>query len=540
MVVVGAGAGGASVAYRLSKGGARVLLLERGDWFDPADSPARHADWERRPSPLRLPYGSSDPTIVPTRGAAIDKRHAAAGGHGDATSHWQYRNPFYYSRAFGVGGSTLHYEGEAHRFAPHAFTPGSLYGAGVDWPLDYTTLAPWYALAEQLLGVSGEPGNPFKAPRENYPLPAHPLSRRARWLRAGSERLGWSCLPNPLALPSRSIDGRSPCMHSGHCVRGCPFGAKSSVDRALLAPALRDGRLEIRPRMRAIRLETRGDRITRVICRQDGKTFAIPAPVTVLAGGAVETPRLLLASEDGAHPNGIGNTHDQLGRNFLETVFLSLPIEAEQPIESWKGPPLDVRIWDFNRPDPADGIHGFTLSASGATSRYQGPATVANRISGIGRAHRLAMRERFGRGLSLVAVTDHQPHPDNRLTLSSRLDEDGVPKVIVRSDYGERDLATLSAMEVRLRELADACGARVTAAPFSSYFQPSATHVGGTCRMGIDPGQSVTDNRGRVHGMENLYIADGSVLPGQGMGDSPSLTIQALGLRTADAILGRY
>lgn len=527
-------------AWRLAQSGLRVLVLERGDWFRPEDSTARSVRWEQRPNPLQVGGLHSDPTLVIERGAPIPAGREGAQGttaRGE-TVVFTYRGPFRYFRAHGVGGSTLHYEGEAHRFPPHAFRPATLFGSGVDWPLDYQELAPWYGLAERLLHVAGDPENPFKAPREDYSLPAHEATPRRRWMDRGAARLGWRNLANPLALPSRATPDGGACRHSGQCARGCPFGAKSSTDRLLWRGVL-NGNVSVVTGARVTRLETRGRRVVALHYRHGGRDQVVNAGRFILAAGAVETPRLLLVSDSGMFPNGPGNDHDQVGRHLLETVFVSRAFRADRDIESWRGPPLDSRVWDFNRPDPERGVHGFTLAASAGSRRFRGPMRFALAEPGIGRAHKEAVRSRFGRGVWITGVTDHQPRADNRLLLSSQTDTDGIPKMAIRTDYGELELGTIAEMRRRIDTLADACGVTDAGETRSSYPQPATTHIGGTCRMGRDPGDSVTDRFGRVHGTENLFVADGSLLPGQGMGDSPSLTIQALALRCADAMSGQ-
>ncbi len=539
VVVIGSGAGGGFAATALAEAGWRVLLLERGPRFKPDDFPTRHADWETRAVPFAAASSAIDPSIEWTPGAVIDPAHRSLCSRAlhapmPTTTH---RGRFRYERAFGVGGTTLQYQGEAHRFAPHAFLPQTLFGLGRDWPVRYEDLEPFYERAEQWLGVAGDAEHPFKPSRGPYPGPAHPLSTKSQWARRGVEQLGWTLFPNPLALPSIPHGTQPPCQHAGVCTRGCPFGAKSSVDRAVLPRALATGRLEIIEKARVMRLEsTDHGRIRSVMYRKDGATHHASAAVFVLAAGALESPRLLLTSTSPSCPEGIGNRHDQVGRHLMETVLSAVTVEADQPVAGWKGPPIDARVWDFGMPTPGEGRSGFVLGVSGTMSRFHGPTSYAAAIPGFGLEHKNAMRERFGRIITLFGITDHQPHPENRLVLSSQTDETGMPKVRIHSDYRDVELATLGTMQDRLMQWAHACQPKAITELFSSYSHPSVTHLAGTCIMGSDPTTSVTDHHGRVHDSPNLFITDASILPGQGMGDSPSLTIHALALRTAEEI----
>lgn len=150
VIVIGSGAGGGFVATALAQAGVSVLLLERGRWFDyKKDFPARNPDWEKRGSPFRSSSFFSDPTIDYSKGAVIQPQDfdLCSRQKMDRLGKPGHRGSFSYHRVIGVGGSTLHYQGEAHRFPEHAFKTQSRFGFGFDWPLDYAELAPYYAKA---------------------------------------------------------------------------------------------------------------------------------------------------------------------------------------------------------------------------------------------------------------------------------------------------------------------------------------------------------------------------------------------------------
>jgi len=541
VVIAGAGAGGGFAAMVLSQRGLKVLLLERGKRFDFAkDFPMNYPDWEHRPRAFNARVG----TIVRRRGAHIlpEDNDICSGWYNRDGVFDQYisrrRGPFSYQRALGLGGSTLHYQGEAHRYPAHAFQPKSLYGWGQNWPLGYDVLAPYYQQVEKILGVAGVANNPFKVKRGHYPTPAHALSTSSQLARRGSDKLGWSLLQNSLALPSESLDGRIPCQHSGGCVQGCRFGAKSSVDLTAIKIAEATGNLTVITNARLLHIETdsKGE-VDGFVFGHEGKTQQARADKHILALGAIETPRMLLASQGRKHSKGIGNQADNVGRNFMETISLNLLCRADQPLHSYKGPPLDARIWDFAKPrSPLRS--GYVLGVSGTVGGRQSPMSYAWSIPGVGLKHKNKVREQFGRDIQLFGIAEHIAHPDNRVVLSDKLDSDGIPRVEIHSDYGPDDRQTLRAMKRSILQWADASNLSNRGSLYSSYDQPGAAHVGGTCRMGTDPERSVTNADGRVHGMANLYITDGSLLPTLGAGDSPSLTIQALAIKIANGIAG--
>jgi len=520
----------------LCEAGLRVLLLERGRRYDfRADYPMVHRDWERRGDPF---IEGADKTVILESGRALDRSRPQLFS-GEPTPR-RLRGGFVYRRVLGLGGTTLHYQGEAHRFADYAFRSATEYGFGVDWPIGYRDLEPYYERVEELLGVAGQPGNPFKPQRGPFPTPAHPLSPASQLVAAGAGKLGWRLQHNSLALPTRSVDGRSPCRHTGGCTTGCIFGAKSSMDVTAIARAEKTGRLTVRTGARALRLETDagGGRVERIVYRYRGATRAARARFHVLAAGAVETPRLLLCSHNNVHPRGIGNARDQVGRNFMETVLVAVDVRFDRPLHAWRGPPIDARIWDMADPARArrEDRGGYVLGVSSTMGGYHGPVSYALRTGGSGLAHKRAMRERFGRIVTLFGVAEQEPRRGNRIVLGDRLDDHGVPKVHVRTGHSDMDARAIELMFRDCDALAAASGAVETLMRYSSYDRSNASSIAGSCRMGQAPDESVTDHRGRVHDLDNLYICDASVMPGQGAGDSPSVTIQALAWRTAEHI----
>ncbi len=535
VIVAGSGAGGGFCAMALAEKGMKVLLLERGKQFDyRTDYPMNYPNWELKANPLSTLYETFDHGLA----VKISKQDVdiCSGEFIDGKlmqTHPHSRGVFQYQRAIGVGGSTLRYQGEAHRFAGHAFKPETLFGWGQDWPLDYDELARYYREAENVLGVAGDPANPFKNRRGEYPTPAHSLSSRSQLAKAGAQKLGWTLLPNTLALPSKSIDGRLACQHSGGCVQGCIFGAKSSVDLTAIKRAQASGNMTLMTNARLFQIETNNaGNVSGFVYKHKGQLVKVKANKYVLALGAIETPRLLLASQTGKYPAGVGNHHDNVGRYFMETIMAMITGSVDQPIHSYKGPPLDARIWDFCLPKrPLKS--GFVLGVAGSLGRRLSPVSYAWRTPGFGLDHKQTMRRTFGKDIQLFGIAEHIPHPDNRIVISDKKDIDGMPLVQLYSDYHDQDKKTFRVMRDKIFQWTDACEIKSKRRFYSTYSQPSAAHVAGTCRMGTNPETSVTNEFGQVHGLDNLYISDASILPTLGAGDSPSLTIQALALRIA-------
>jgi choline dehydrogenase-like flavoprotein len=223
----------------------------------------------------------------------------------------------------------------------------------------------------------------------------------------------------------------------------------------------------------------------------------------------------------------------------METLSWVSSAVHPQRLGSHRGLPSDHICWDFAAPDAIPGVAGgcrFTMGTIEAD--LAGPINYARRVApGWGMAHRKAMRELFGRVLSVGSIGEFLPNADSFVDLDpNHRDEHGQALARLRSRLGEPELARLRFMAARCRELLALAGC---AAPFEengSWDQFAATHVFGTCRMGSDPRSSVVDRWGRSHRWRNLFIADASVFPSSGSGESPSLTIEALAIRTASRI----
>lgn len=542
VVIVGSGAGGAAAAFALTEAGLRVLLLEAGPRFDPArDYPMTQTDWERRlfPAPpgsrgdiLYGDLGALDPADAGLQSYNAVRPRGAPGRVRLATTG--------YSHVRGVGGSTLHYVGEAQRLHPGSFHLRRDHGAGGDWPLSYDDLAPYYDRAERLIGVAGpamQTGRPRTAP---FPQTAHPLNPAARRLVEAGARLGLPFEANSRAVLSEPMDGRPSCNYCGQCSRGCPLGDKGSADVTFLRQAEATGRLTVLTGAEVTRIETApGGRIAAVHYVRDGLTARQETPVLVLAAGAVQTPRLLLASAAPDVPEGVANGSGQVGRNFMETLGWLGTALVPGLTDSHKGLPADAVSWAENAPDGVPGaIGGCRYTSSVLESGLSGPASYASRlVPGHGAAFQARLRAVFGSALTVGAIGAVLPDARSRVTLHpERRDANGVPLPVVSSILTDNSLALLRHMAARGRALLQEAGGGELLEQDSSWDRFAATHVFGTARMGVDSASSVTDAHGRSHDHGNLWIADASLFPTSGGGEGPSLTIHALALRAAERI----
>lgn len=539
VLIIGSGAGGGAMAWRLASAGHKVTVIEAGPAYDPAtDYRQDKPDWETRFPEKPGSQGSYDVAeLQPLTADTADIRswNALTGPivAGDR------RVSFGYSHVRGVGGSSLHFTGEAHRMNPAAMRMRSDWGVAADWPMTYGDLDPYWTLAENTVGVAG-PVDDRRCPRSApFPQKPHTISHGSAVLARGLAALGMTWQENSLAVLSAPTDDRPNCNYCGGCLRGCQLTDKGSIDATYLRRAVDSGNCTVLPGIEALQIQTDGTRVTGVLCATAQGQTVFPCAVLVVACGAIQTPRLLLNSAANHSPDGLCNESGQVGRNFMETLLTTSTALHPDRIGSHRGLPVDWVCWDFNAPDAIDStIGGCRFGPSMAESDLVGPVAYATRVvGGWGRGHKQAMRENFGRVLSIAGLCESLPNDGSFVDLSDRRDVHGLSVPRIHSRLDQDALVRLRFMTETCRTILDAAGCGPVIEEFSSIDAFSSTHVFGTCRMGKSADDSVVDGFGRSHRWKNLFIADASVFPSSGGGESPGLTIQALALRSADHLM---
>jgi choline dehydrogenase-like flavoprotein len=295
------------------------------------------------------------------------------------------------------------------------------------------------------------------------------------------------------------------------------------------------------PECQVLRLEAGpGDRVRAAeYIDAAGKRQRVEADYFAVACGAVETPRLLLNSSGTHAPEGLANESGLLGRHFMETLYWTSSALHPDPLGSHRGLPSDAICWDFNAPDAVPGsVGGCRFTPAAAEADLAGPINYATRVvGGWGRKHKAAMRTQFGRVLSVSAIGENLPDAGAYVDLDPVAKDDaGLAKARIHAHLAEPELDRLRFMAKTCRAILQAAGAERLIEEYGAYDAFNATHVFGTARMGLDPATSVVDADCRSHRWRNLLIADASVFPSSGGGESPSLTIYALALRAAERL----
>ncbi|MCB1955199.1 MAG: GMC family oxidoreductase [Rhodocyclaceae bacterium] len=539
VLIIGAGAGGCAMAWRLAELGVDALVLDAGPPFATTDFHADVADWEDHLFPERPGSQGRCTAQLDRLDPSWDGLRSWSRNYGPQAPGDQRRFAAY-QHVRGLGGSTLHFTAESHRLHPAAMALRSRFGVAVDWPFDYAALAPHYEAAERQLGTAGSPADRSRPRGGDFPLPPHRPSYASQRLMAATEPLALGWVPNPVAIPSQAYGGRPPCIYCGQCHRGCQVGDKGSFDRVFLAPAVASGRCSVRHGLRVLRIEAEGERVRRVVCRDARNVdVVLEARVVVLAAGAIESPRLLLNSAAAHSPEGLCNESGQVGRHFMETVSTVLSGLHPEPLGSMRGLPADIISWRYNAPDAIPGlVGGCRFTPATATAELAGPVNHARRmLESWGDALIADLRRTYGSAFALGAIGESLPHDKAFVALdATERDADGLPLARIHAGHEASTPARLKFMLDKSREILAAFGITDIREQITSYDLFNATHVFGTCRMGADPARSVVDAGGRSHRWPNLFVADASVFPTSGGGEAPTLTIAAIAHRSAGIV----
>ncbi|WP_206453626.1 GMC family oxidoreductase [Aurantimonas marina] len=504
-VIVGSGAGGGTLGAQLALKGIDTVILEAGSRYETEDF--INDEWDS--------FGQL---------AWKDKRTTS----GD----WQVAKDFPNLPAWivkAVGGSTTHWAGASLRIQEHEFKTLTNYGAIeganlLDWPIDLKEMEPWYAMAEDRMGVTRTNG-----------IPGLPGNNNFKVLEAGAKKIGYKEVhTGRMAINSEPRDDRASCLQIGFCFQGCKSGAKWSTLVAEIPKGEATGRLEVRADSQVLRIEhDASGKVTGVVyADKDGKEHLQKARIVAVAGNSIESPRLLLNSQSSMFPDGLANSSGQVGRNYMRHTTGSVYAVFDKPVHMYRGTTMAGIVQDEARHDTSRGFAGgyeFETLSLGL------PFMAAFLDPGKwGRDFSSAMDE-YRNMAGLWIVGEDMPRKDNRITLSDT-DKDafGMPVANVNFDDHPNDTAMRNHAYQQGSAIYDAVGAvrTIHTPPYPS------THNLGTNRMSEKPQDGVVNRFGQTHDIPNLFVSDGSQFT-TGAAENPTLTIVALALRQADHIAGR-
>lgn len=496
VVVVGTGAGGGPLLSRLAERGLRVIAFEAGPNHDPD--------------------GFTNDEIEAPRINWMSERFSG----GEAPTAFGPNNS-----GWGVGGGTLHWGAFCPRPDSRDLHLQNEFGAGVDWPIEHSELIRYFVEVERTIGVSGPTPYPWD-PERQYLEPPVDRNASADVMALGCARLGIRATDSPAAILSRNRDQqhhgrRLANQNLGSIHQGERYGSKATTANTYLPSAVFAG-AEIRPdsMVHGIELDALG-RVCAVVYRHHGREFRQRCAALVLAGGGVETPRLLLNT-------GLGNSSGMVGRNFLAHGAVQVWGRFDKQIRGYRGYPSAVITEDFVRPDSVDFAGGYLLQSLGVMPLAYTTSLV--RSGGLWGAELIDALDAWRYNAGIGINGECLPAEGNKLVLADEVDEWGVPRAIVTYTPGPNELALSGHATTTMTRILEAAGA------LDTRVIARTAHTLGTCRMSANPADGVVDAHGRSHDIPNLWISDNSTFP-SALSANPCLTQMALSLRTADAMV---
>jgi choline dehydrogenase-like flavoprotein len=495
LLVVGAGAGGVTLAQRLARAGWRIVILEKGPFWDP------DRDWvsdEKGSHPL---YWTDKRVISGDNPIEMGKNNSGVG----------------------VGGSMTHFAGYTPRFHPSDFEVRTRDGVAVDWPISYWDLKESFERLELELPVAGQDW-PWGDPH-SYPHGPHPIAGAASVAWKGALDCGIEMRVGPVSITNGVFGNRPHCIYRGFCIQGCKVNAKASPLITHLPDAIEYG-VEVRADSMATRVEVdESGRCTGVTyIDPDGIERFQPADAVAVCGYAIETPRLLLNSTSRRFPNGLANGSDQVGRYVMVQGATQVAARFPYQLRMYKAPPPEVSSEQFYETDESRGFaRGFSIQTVAPL-----PIDWAQHVQAEGhwgQALREYMRD-YNHWTLLGVLCELLPLPENRVTLASEKDQYGVPVANFSYSLCDNDKQNIAYATNAMEEIWKHAGAQDT------LKIDRFAHLVGGCRMGFSPEDSVVDSSQRAWDVPNLFVADGSVFPTEGAAN-PALVIMALSDRLA-------
>jgi choline dehydrogenase-like flavoprotein len=505
VIIIGTGAGGGTLAYHLAPTGKRILLLERGDFL-----PREKENWSTQAVVLEGRYDSSD--------RWVDKQ-------GKEFKPGQY---------YFVGGLTKFYGAALVRFRQEDFGEIRHHG-GVSpaWPVGYDEFEPYYTAAEHLYQVHGNRGEDPTEPWASKPYlhPAVSHEPRIQDLVDDLKKLGHRPFHLPVGVMLNETN-----RHASRCIRcstcdgfPCLVNAKSDAQVVCVDPAIARENVTLLTRAYVSRLESNGSgrAVSRVHVERDGEKETYSADIVVVSCGAINSAALLLRSASDRHPNGLGNSSDLVGRNYmchLNSVLVAIS-RCENPTVFQK----------------TMGLNDFYF----AGKEWDYPMGHVSFVGKFDKNIFAAGAPPFAPGFTLEYVAKHAlefwltsedlPDPENRVTLA----KDGR----IRLTYEPNNLEGHNRLQAKLKSLLQHANCTEHLIPMNAYIgkrMPLAkvAHQNGTLRFGRDPKTSVLDVHCRAHDLDNLYVVDASFFPSS-TAMNPALTIMANALRVGDHLRER-
>ena len=544
-IVIGSGMSGGIAAKELCERGLKVLMLERGNDVKPGQ------DYTDGIMPWEFPNNNMVPEDEAAKDYAVQSQCYA---FNEATKKFWVKDsdhpystpedkPFTWIRGYHLGGRSIMWGRQTYRLSEMDLQSNARDGHGVDWPIRYADLAPWYDRVETFIGVSGAKEGLPQLPDGQF-LPAMPMTDGEKLFKAAVEKsfpdrkvIQGRCAHLTEPQPHHIELGRNPCQYRSLCERGCSYGAYHSSLSSSLPAAQRTGNLTIVTDAIAHSIIT--DRATgkatgvRVIDQNTKKATTYEAKVIFLCASTIGSAQILLNSRSDANPRGLANSSDQVGRNLMDHVYGPTVVGVMNGPDTYhRGRrPNGLYIPRYRNLDKDEGfLRGYGFQ--GGIMR-QGWRTVAGSEAGVGEELKERVRHPGPWGVRLAGFGEMLPNPDNRVTLhATKTDEWGIPQLRIDCVHGENDKELGRRMLEDAKSMVLAAGGTITQEIARLHPPGLGIHEMGTARMGRDPKTSVLNGFNQAHDVSNLFVTDGAAMASSGC-QNPSLTYMAMSARAA-------
>ena len=541
-IVVGSGISGGWAAKELCEKGLSVLMLERGEPYEHVKDykTSTKEPWEFKYRGGTTAQQKKEYPVI-HRGWAANERVMDAWVN-EIDSPYTEIKPFTWWRVYRMGGRSVLWGRHSYRWSEQDFEANAKDGFGIDWPMRYKDLAPWYDHVEKFAGISGSLEGLSQLPDGQF-LPAVPLNmvekdvaKKIKEFYKGQRHLINSRVAN-ITVPH---EGRSNCQFRNRCWEGCPFGGYFSTQSSTLPAAMKTNKLTVRPLSIVTKILYDKDKKkatgVEVLDTSDNKTYEFKSKIVFLCASALNSTWILFNSATDMWPGGLGSSSDQLGHNVMDHHYnlgVSGQIEGYTDIQEYGKRPCGFYIARFANvagdKKQRDFVRGFGYQGSASRQGWSREIAELN----VGADFKEALTEPGGWRIGATGFGEILPYHENKIYLDkTRKDKWGLPVLAMDAELKENEMKMRKAIKEELKEMFEAAGVKNINEWDSGHAIGHGIHEMGTARMGNDPKTSVLNKHNQVWDAMNVFVTDGACMTSSSC-VNPSLTYMALTARAA-------